>query len=509
MGRIGFTIRRAARRRPPGLAPLPFSLALLPPGAVRFDFDPADGVTANGATVAAWRGHGPDGPTLTQPDPAAQPGFAEHGWAPERPSIAFDGIDDLLVGPALPLERGWTFLVAERGQNPVASSPSSRELYEFPRPSDGRKQTVQCLNRTQDGTQRVVRIGSAGTGATTNLLPGWGIGDRAIIVGMIDGDGNAGAIDGAAMGLPATTAGTVLIGETAFGGSQAATVRRQGARWARFLGVDFDLLPGGREQQYNRHVIEGYLAHRFGTTGTLRTDHPFRLRAPLARDWPANSLCIQLWGNSIGDAVAGQLNAALGYPARGIGVFNGCVGGNTTTQIRDRFLAGFDTGTGASSGAALARQRARIISIGEFFQNGPATAGGDSVAQMQTELAEMVTAVEAAQNVAAGHGRIAIWQRWVSWSDQSRIGGASRTAIDAMNDWLVATYPAYLVPMTDYVLSLAAPGSPHADPVYHARGQPPIALNRNGDLIHPDATLAALMARFLAGWLRERAWAIG
>ena len=35
------------------------------------------------------------------------------------------------------------------------------------------------------------------------------------------------------------------------------------------------------------------------------------------------------------------------------------------------------------------------------------------------------------------------------------------------------------------------------------------AFNRNGDLIHPDATLATLMARFLAGWLRERAWAIG
>lgn len=73
-----------------------------------------------------------------------------------------------------------------------------------------------------------------------------------------------------------------------------------------------------------------------------------------------------------------------------------------------------------------------------------------------------------------------------------------------------ATYPNYLtivngMTVSEYCRSLAAPGSPYADPTYFARIQPPLSLAR--DTIHPNDTLSQLIAQnLLVPFIEAKGW---
>jgi hypothetical protein len=513
MPRLGFQMRRAGLRRT--AAERLFALAQWPGAAIAADFDAAVGVVADAAGRVAQWADARTGLVLTQAVDAAKPQVSVHGWAPGLPAITGDGADDLLSGPSLALGHHWAVLIAERGVANGASTPTAREIFETGRSGDGLRLALLGERPGADAAQTRLKANAPGSAASFTAVATWAVGQRSVITVSIGPDGDALAIDGGVMGNRANSVGAVAATGTCLFGSAVGPNQRLGGKVARFLAIDYDTLPGKREQQYNRYLLEAHLAgiYALDKAGWPAT-HPFKARAPVASDWTGNNRLIQLLGNSIGNYTAPFYAPNLSYPylAHGMTVTNACVGGNTTTQIRDRFLAGFDTGSTTTSGLPVADQRRKLTILGEFFQNGPTATSGDPEARMRGELAEIVAVVEAAQGAAPGQAHLMLWDSWVSWSDQSQSGTPLRAVIDARNAYLAATYPNYLFRASEIARATAAPGSPYADPTYHARQQPALARNRNADNTHPDDVLCNLIcAGFMgltgaAAWIEARGW---
>lgn len=513
MGAFGFGCRRGGRRRGVIVAPL-LRLAQLPVGAIVLDFDPAVGIVADGAgRVAQWMDR-TGGVTLAQATDAAKPVWAANGWASGLPSVSGDGVDDILTGPNPAVDHGWFFHVAERGPSNTASTPTARDLFEFGRSGDGLAIALGGQRPGSDAAQTALRVNSPGSATNFQNRTPWGVGQRSILVqSLVSGSGGqALAMDGAAgMGAFATTPGTTTKTTTSLFGSTTGPNQRQGAKYARLLAVDYDKLPGKREQQYNRFLIEGALARTYGLDKTAwPATHPFKTRDPMPSDFTGNNRLIQVWGNSISNYIFGFLETAFSYSRLDSGLThtNASAPGTTETAIHNQFVNGYDTGSGVTSGLGIADQRKKITLFLERVQNGvdnPVNSSAD-FASMKADLRADVAAVEAAQGMSAGQGHIGIMQGWISWNNFSVVGGASRSFIDDYNHWLNTTFPNYVIRTSDFTRSLAAPGLPYADAIYYARSQPPIALNRNGDLIHPSDTLSQLLAQFITAWVEAKGW---
>lgn len=485
-----------------------FSLALLPIASRVFDLDANTGVIASGSLVSQWAA---SSGTLTvgTTTPAEQPTLVANGWSPGKNVVRFNGLSSgniLRSSSGSFVQRRWTLLAAARpfaDQNAVSSF---KPIYETARLADGLGAQLVMQRVTTDAAQDKVYATVYGGGGPA-AASGFAKGTKAILVDRAAGRPAANSrfagVNGTYSSSASTTAGTTTRTQRKIGGSDDAVSARAAIDLARIVEIDTDQLPGKAEQIATLYLIEGYLAWAYGTQGSLRADHPFAARAPVAADYTGNNRLWQQWGTSIGNGTAQQLAVVLNAAAVGITVSNGCVGGTNSAQHVARFNALQDSTNGTASGLSADDIRKKLSVFGDFFAND--VSGGISWANGKANLAGLVAAVETAQGVAPGQGHIIVWGYWRGSGNGSDAGLADA---DSKSAELQALYPNYFLDMGKALAADAAPTGPMPDASAYTRGVIPLGYRADGtDLLHLNTAGYVRAAQIQKAFAEAKGWA--
>src|SRR5690606_28968997 len=128
---------------------------------------------------------------------------------------------------------------------------------------------------------------------------------------------------------------------------------------------------------------------------------------------------------------------------------NGGVGGNTANQILDRFLNGQDLSPAGTSGLSTTVQRQKVNVIGDLYTNGTGSATGSASATTVFDaISQMVAAIETAQGVASGAGRIVVLGRYRT-AGSGYSGDPATDALELADAQLKAAFPTYFCKLSE------------------------------------------------------------
>lgn len=196
-------------------------------------------------------------------------------------------------------------------------------------------------------------------------------------------------------------------------------------------------------------------------------------------DIPANWFTYAAWGDSLTDGATfvnypTQLYALVGQP-----VYNGGVSGETSEQIRDRFLAETATKNGVN-----------LIWVGH------------------NDIAQSAKILPAIQAMVAGltHTRFLILS--VITDQNQRSGTAGYNVVAAVNASIAAAFPSNYVDVRAALVAAYDPGDP-TDVTDHAGDTVPQSLRKTADILHLNTAGYAVVAATVAAWLAAHDLAMG
>jgi len=424
------------------------------------------------------------------------------------PGTGTGGVGTYAVANSQTVAAGTSMLVA---QNATAVA---KPLIESPRATGNLVIATQVLRGSNDASQQDVQTTGIGTTGTANLAGKFPANTRTMIVQKAAPARTAIRVNSSTESASTTVSTVTVTNHSMFGGASNAAARFGGSI-ARLVRVDYTLLPGQDEQNANRFLIEGMLAWKYGTVAAMVAEnatHPYGSRAPVAADYTGNIRNRQYWGNSIGLGTGNAAVTGSGSVAKGFTVTVGCVGGSNSTNIKDRMLAGTDSGAG-TTGLSTQRQREKLTIIGEWMFNdrddliAKGTPADTTAGTSFGNLSIMVAAIEAAQGVSAGQAHLMIWGLWYGYAAGNYTGETKRIEDEAFNVQLAGLYPNYFRDPNPLMIERGAPGGAYPDATAYANGVIPTALRLDAST-HPNATGYALLAEDDEAWLLAKGWSL-
>lgn len=470
-----------------------FSLSQLPAGAVVANWDLTDVSTLDVASGKAvtWRDK-IGGKTFTNVDvPSRQPTFNATGWDGTKPCITVTGTATasqfLKSTDFVGTDEMWVFLVMRRStadQNALAGI--NKNVFATFQPSTGRSSGIQMQRTNSDPAQTAFLMSSWGGGQTVSASGGLGKGVKAVVkadMGMELRVNSSTGVRATTLGASGTV-NTSIIGSETTGAAASFDI-------VEILVIDRDKLKCDGTDNHG-WIIEGMLAHKWGTQSLLPALHPHVTTPPRATDWTGYGRYVSMWGNSLTNGfephitASGPLSVGTGGQFRSVPWLQGGVGGETSTQIYNRFKARVLTNPEFLEG---------LVVLGEWYANGAGTGATQTVREALCEAADTV--------LAAG-GQPIILGKHVFNLNGYGFGGSNKIDVDAEDAYLAARYPNNFLRITEFVRMLAAPGALYADPVAFAAGKPPPAVFI--DTTHYIPAVYQLVGNYIGQFIKDKGY---
>ncbi|MCU0273940.1 MAG: fibronectin type III domain-containing protein, partial [Acidimicrobiales bacterium] len=241
-----------------------------------FDAQDASTVTTAGGAVTEWRDRSGNGFHASQGTAVDQPAYNSTGLN-SRPSVVFDGTSDFLQLPAMPATSWTAGLTA--GVVGRATTASWSRWFDI---GNGQNSNNIFMGRNAGTTEMILRTFNAGAQGSGSVSPTVASGVHGVQVATVAAGaaGSAAAstywVDGTA-GTASTTVvpNAVIRGSGFLGRSNWAGDARLNGAMSEIVLVAADLSTADRQR------LEGYLAHKWGTTASLPTGHPYKTVPPL------------------------------------------------------------------------------------------------------------------------------------------------------------------------------------------------------------------------------------
>lgn len=234
-------------------------------------YDAADAttITASGGTVSQWNDKSSNGRTIAQTTTASQPAYASN-------TVSFDGTDDYLWNDApFMYANGQVDVFVVGG---VAPTTDDRLLSEG---SSTTNNTLYCIAQTDNSDASVmsvyIRDNTGGVLSAQPALSATGAFNdtRKLYQWRDTGSQISGRVNGVT-GISAayTRSGTFTLNRFSMG----AILR---ASDVTHLNADVnEIIICNNLSDADRQKMEGYLAHKWGLTGSLPSGHPYKAAAP-------------------------------------------------------------------------------------------------------------------------------------------------------------------------------------------------------------------------------------
>jgi hypothetical protein len=235
-------------------------------------------ITLNGSTVSQWNDKSGNSYHVAQPTASQQPTYAASGLN-SKGLITFDGSNDYLVNATQP---------------PAGTSYTSF-IAVFKYISGGSSEDVPFALGQAGGYQRARGLYRAANGTTQGYV-GWGaeltssslscdIAGNHHVWSVVQDSLTAphlslwrdGSIDS---GSPRTLSGNLQTTDPGFCVGELRQAWVYGYNYASNISVAEILVFSSAVSTDNRQKCEGYLAHKWGLTASLPSDHPYKSAAP-------------------------------------------------------------------------------------------------------------------------------------------------------------------------------------------------------------------------------------
>ena len=247
----------------------------------------ADSLSLNdGDGVGSWTDSSGNGHTVAQLTAGRQPTF-ETNELNSLPVLRFDGSDIVSDGDIAALDVGtgdiWMAAVFKSTDTSAEQIVFEKDHQRF------------ALVIAADGD---LQFRAGGPGASNAAEQNNGNWSRTAFV-IATGARVSGTLNGFVNGTAANTTG--VTSTQSIDNSNVFDIGgRAAAATGKLSGDIAEILVGGATlTDINRQLIEGYLAHRYGLSGNLPSDHPYKNFAPTIRVRPLVGDGPQLFGNGL------------------------------------------------------------------------------------------------------------------------------------------------------------------------------------------------------------------
>ena len=241
-----------------------------------FDAQDASTLVTDGGAVVEWRDRSGNGFHATQGTAADRPAHDSTGLN-GRPSVVFDGTSDFLQLPTLPAT-SWTggLTAAVVGRATTASWSRWFDI------GNGQNANNIFMGRNAGTTEMILRTFTAGAQGNGSVSPTVASGANSLHVATV-----AAGAAGSAAASTYWANGTAGTASTTF--VPNAVTRASGylgrSNWtgdARLNGAISEIVLAPADlSTADRQRLEGYLAHKWGTTTSLPDGHPYKGVPPL------------------------------------------------------------------------------------------------------------------------------------------------------------------------------------------------------------------------------------
>jgi hypothetical protein len=229
--------------------------------ALWLDANDASTITLNGSTVSEWRDKSGNAHHASQATVANQPTYST-SRINNRPAIFSDGINDLMTFSTAIIPNDFTIIAVGQGN---ASESSNFVINQFMLGS-GRMQTWFVRSSNDVGLQ----LGDGNASGTTqftidaNQIVQW---SRVVNTGSV-------VFNGSLIGSTSLTETLQSVATTIFGRPSPLVLSK--------ITIGELIIISGGVSTTDRQKLEGYLAHKWGLTANLPSDHPFKFTPPIA-----------------------------------------------------------------------------------------------------------------------------------------------------------------------------------------------------------------------------------
>jgi hypothetical protein len=239
---------------------------------------------SDGSGVGSWTDSSGNGNTVAQLSSGRQPTFQTNELN-SQPVLRFDGTNDILTdGDIAALDVGtgdiWMAAVFKSTDNSAAQN-----YFEKGPTSFGLRTTAAGVLQMNLGGTSNIPSQSNGNWSRTEFV-------------IVTAARVSSTCNGFVNGTASTTTGTT--NSTSISNSDVFDIGSRAVGAGPMVGDIAEVLVGGATlTDTNRQLIEGYLAHRYGLSGNLPSDHPYKNFAPTIRVRPLVGEGPQLFGNGL------------------------------------------------------------------------------------------------------------------------------------------------------------------------------------------------------------------